>query len=356
MAARVLGHHPLTGVGPEGYRIAFPEGSDDHYVATYGTSPLPDRAHDSLLDVAVTTGLPGAVIYVALLACVAVFLGRALRRQPPWVAGVAAGVIAYGAAALALFPLAELDPAVWLLAGLVVAQCARGEELVAVRVALRRPLAVAVAALAAVAAVAGARDILADHSTRSALAALAAGDGPAAVRRADRAAGLRPDQIEYRLAAARARAAPDTPSAIDLGLAQLAAGRGVSPGDPRLNDEQGRLRLERALRSGAPADLAAAVADLRNLVARDPRDVEDQLRLGVAEAQAGDAAAAEDAWVVAERLAPASSSAATDLATLFAGQGRWSLAADAARRALARDPGDTQAAQVLADSRSHLGT
>jgi Flp pilus assembly protein TadD len=123
-----------------------------------------------------------------------------------------------------------------------------------------------------------------------------------------------------------------------------------------LNDEQGRLLLERALRSGSAGDLATALADLRGLVARDPRDAEDRLRLGVAEAQAGDQAAAEQAWVVAERLAPHSASAATDLATLYAGQGRWSEAAAAARRALARDPADAQAAQVVRDSAGHVGT
>ncbi|MGH9123617.1 MAG: O-antigen ligase family protein [Acidimicrobiales bacterium] len=387
VALGVLAHHPLTGVGPEGYRIALPDGLDAHYVETYGLSPLPDRAHDSLLDVAVTTGLLGAAAYAALLAVVAMVALRALRGGPPWMAGVAVGLIAYGAQELALFPVATLEPAAWLLAGLLLAQFrqvapARGAaahtsrpsrpghgtaraggdvQLTGraggeVQLPVPRLVAVVLAVAAVVAAVAGVRDVLADRAARASTAALARQDDPAARRLAHQAAGLRPDQIEYWLAAEQADAAPDTPSALTRGLSDLEKALGVSPSDPVVRDERGRLLLERALRSGSARDLAEARADNEQLVAANPYDAEDQLRLGVADAQAGDATGAQRAWLAADRLAPRSASAATDLAVLHAGQGRWAEAAAAARQALARDPGETQARGVLSESKAHLGT
>jgi len=360
VAVKVVAHHPVTGVGPEGYRIALPEGLDAHYVETYGLSPLPDRAHDSLLDVATTTGLPGVALYVLLLGAVAVFVLRALRRGPPWLIGAAVGLVAYGAQGLALFPLAELEPAAWLLAGLVVAQTVtsrdRGHtpELVSLRPP--RPAGVLVAALVVVAAVAGGRDVAADRATRNALTALANGNDPVAQHQAARAVALRPDQIEYRLAAEQADEAPDTPGAIDQGLRQIDDALAISPRDPMLTDARGSLLLERALRSGTPEDLAAARSALAQLVAGDPFDAEDQLRLGVAAAQAADFGAAEAAWRTANGLAPTSASAATDLATLYAGQNRWPAAAAAARQALARQPSDAAAGAILNESAGHLGT
>ncbi len=354
VAVKVLAHHPVTGVGPEGYRIALPEGLDTHYVETYGLSPLPDRAHDSLLDVAVTTGLPGVATYGVLLVVVALFAIRAVRRGPVWLAGVAVGIIAYAAQGLALFPLADIEPVAWLLAGMVVAHVARSEERVDLHAP--RPVALLVAGLAVVAAVAGARDVMADRATRAASAALARGDDPVAQHQAARAAALRPDQIEYWLAAEQADAAPDTPSAITRGLSDLHTALGISPGDPLLLDERGRLLLERALRSGSAGDLAAAHADLARLVSADPFDAQDQLRLGVAAAQGGDRRGAQQAWLAADRLAPASASAATDLAILYAGEKRWRDAAAAAHQALARDPSDASARGVLAETAGHLGT
>ncbi|MDQ1519706.1 MAG: hypothetical protein QOI55_779, partial [Actinomycetota bacterium] len=47
------------------------------YERAHGRDPLPDRAHDALLDVGTTTGVPGLVAYVALLAVVGRLVVRA---------------------------------------------------------------------------------------------------------------------------------------------------------------------------------------------------------------------------------------------------------------------------------------
>ena len=58
VATRVIWRHPLIGVGPEGYRIAFAEGVDDSYERSYRRDAvLPDRGHSAPLDVSLDGGL-----------------------------------------------------------------------------------------------------------------------------------------------------------------------------------------------------------------------------------------------------------------------------------------------------------
>jgi O-antigen ligase len=331
VAARVVEHHPLTGVGPEGYRIAFSGVVDSAYQEAHGRNPLPDRAHDSLLDIAATTGLPGVALYLVLAALVVGFLLRAVKHGPAWLAGTAVGIVAYALQGLLLFPLAELEPAVWLLAGLVVVHVAQDSEL-----ASFHPPRVAggvLAGLAVVALVAGGRDVEGDRMTKGAMSALAAGNIHHASQLAHRAVRMRPDQMEYRLAAAGADSALATTAGFDRGLRDVAAGLSLSPDDPVLGVERGQLLLERALLTGSGPDLAAAHAELVHLASTDPLNPDVQLGLGVALANGGDDVGAERAWLAAERLAPRSASAPSNLAALYAREGRQSEARTAAARA-----------------------
>ncbi|MFN2609021.1 MAG: O-antigen ligase family protein [Acidimicrobiales bacterium] len=351
VAVRVVARHPLVGVGPEGYRIAFAEGVDAAYERAHGRAVLPDRAHDVLLDVAVTAGVPGMAAYGALMALVGAPLLRAVRRGPPWLAGLATGLVAYGVGELFLFPVGVVEPGVWLVAGLVVASVARPEEQVALPVP---PGARAVAGgLAAVALVAGGLDVAADRQARNALASLAGGHISAAEREAERAVALRPDQLRYRLAAARAHAASGTDEGMAAALADLRSALRVSPRDPVVTAQRATLLLDRATATGRPADVAAARAALVRLVTGDLHNAELQLRLGVADALGGDDAGAERAWLVAEDLAPASAAAPTDLATAYARQGRWADARAAAERALRRRPGEPRAQEVVDEATRH---
>lgn len=341
VAARVVANHPLTGTGPEGYRIAFGGAVDDAYEQAHGRRPLPDRAHSAILDVAATTGVVGLVAFACLIALAGRFVLRAVRSGPVWVAGVATGVAAYGVQALFLFPVAELDPVAWLLAGLVVARVARRGE----QVRLRPPPLVPVLAgiAAAVALVAGVLDVAADRVARRTLAAVA-GDRPTD---AGAAARLRPDNVRYRLVAARAHMAGTAPDARRQALRELDRALDVSPKDPVAGSERARILLDEARLTGDAADVAAARAALGALVRRDPRNAELQLRLGVALDLAGDARGAERAWREAERLAPASAAGSTNLALAYAEEGRWREAKAAAERALERDPDDARARAVL---------
>lgn len=316
VAARVVTDHPVLGVGPEGYRIAFTEAVDEAYEQDHGRHPLPDRAHSAVLDVAATTGLPGVVLYLFLLGALAALAVRALRHPEPWVAGTACGVLAYFAQSLVLFPIPELDVMAWLLAGTVVARAVRRHELSARR---RHPyIAVAAAVLAGVATVAGVLDIAADR---------------AVAHDPERAARLRPDALRYHLAAARAHEADGLYADA---VRQVEQAKRVSPRDPVVERELVHLFLERARRTNAEDDIDTARAALEDLARRDPHNAETQLRLGLARVLDADDRGAEQAWLAAEHLAPHSAAASTNLSVLYARLGRDADARQAAERARLR--------------------
>ncbi|HYD09765.1 MAG TPA: O-antigen ligase family protein [Acidimicrobiales bacterium] len=275
VAAGVIADHPLTGTGPEGYRIAFGSAVDDAYEIEHGRDPLPDRAHSAPLDVAATIGIPGLVAYAALVVLVA----RRARRDL-----VAVGVLAYAVQSLALFPLAELDPVAWALAGtLVVAE----RPTTRVRIPVRAIAGVA----AAITLVVGGLDVLADRAARN-------GDGA-------RAADLRPDALRYHLVeAAEHRVVGDEAGA----LAALDRALDVSPDDPVVRSERADVLLE--------LDPARALDALEDLVDDDPRNAEVLLRLGLARLRNGDRDGARAAWLDAERLASDSTAATENLARL----------------------------------------
>jgi Flp pilus assembly protein TadD len=330
VATRVIAREPVVGVGPEGYRIAFGRSVDDAYERAHGRDPLPDRAHSAPLDVAATTGLPGLVAYAALLLTTGALVLRVLRHAPPALAATATGLVAYAAQALFLFPIAELEPVAWLLAGVTVA-ATTGERALTLRP--RRWMPALAAILAALAFAAGTLDVVADRRARDILAEDTS-DPTGAAR-------LRPDALRYRLAAAR-RLPPA------LALDQLDHALDVSPRDPVVRGERARLLLE--------LDPSQARDALQDLARDDPRNAEVLLRLGLAHALTGDTTEAEQAWKRAEYLAPTSAAASTNLAVAYAQQGRWADATSAAHRALARQPGNQRAQAVLEEAAQQDGT
>lgn len=342
VAARVLARHPIIGVGPEGYRLAFAEGVDATYERRHGRNPLPDRTHNGLLDIAVTTGLPGLAAYLFVLIALGRFVLRALRRGRPWLIGTAAGLLGYAVQQQFLFPVAEVDPVAWLLAGALVVTVADRGELAALALPRPAPLAIGVAAAGALSL--GALDVAADRKAATAADALSEGDPAVALAAADDAAGLRPDVVRYHLLASRAAVAAGQ------GDDALAAARDavrVSPGDPIARRTYAELLVSRAGATNAPADVAAARTETARLVGHDPDNAELQLLAGLAAVHAGDTAAAEQAWLAAERLAPRSAAPATNLALLYLRDGRLPEAREAAEAAVGRDPDDARAQSAL---------
>ena len=159
MAGRAVAQRPMLGAGPEGYRTVVEEVVTADYERRFGREVQPDRAHNGVLDVATTTGVPGALGYSVLLGGVLLEAWRSLRRRV--MPGLALGVIAYVAQQMLLFPLAEADPLLWIAAGVLLGQ---PEPTIVVDSQLRRPVAVVAALLTAVLFVTGVLGVAADRA------------------------------------------------------------------------------------------------------------------------------------------------------------------------------------------------
>jgi O-antigen ligase len=290
VAAAVVADHPIVGVGPEGYRVAATEHLDDDYARRYGRDVVVDRAHDGVLDVAAIGGLPAASLYVGLGALVGVRAWRVRRSGNPFVVGAAAAVVGYAVQQLVLFPVAEIDPVVWLLAGVVVAATSDPN-------AGRRPTSGGaedrvVSAVAIVAAVvvlgAGALDVVADRHLAAAERERAGGHQLAALAEADAATRLRPDSIDAWYVAADVAASGTSLADLDAGLDRVELGVERSPLDPALLDLHEQLLTERALRSGLPADLDRATGASEARITTDPSNAAHHRRLGLVLAARGD--------------------------------------------------------------------
>jgi O-antigen ligase len=341
VGAAVLAAHPVSGVGFEGYRIAFPAHVDAGYERRYGRAYLPDRVHNGPLDVGVATGAPGFLLALAALVWLAGRAWRGVRDGDPWLVGVAAGVAGYLAQQQFLFPLGEIDPVFWVFAGVLVASTGGAAGTVTVRVP--RLAGWFGLALAGAALVAGGLDVGADHAIERAFTASAAGDVAAARQAAAEATELRPDSFRtWFTAASVAAAAGDD----DLALARIDRSLDRAPRDPRLLETRAGFLLDRARRSGAAADVAAAVAAWEERVAADPYNAQDHLQLGLADLLAGDAAGAEGAWRTAEDLSPASPVPAANLAVLYLDTGRVADATAALARARVIAPDDPVLDQI----------
>jgi len=329
----VLAAHPVSGVGFEGYRIAFPEEVGAGYERRYGRQYLPDRVHNGALDVGVTTGIPGLLLSLAAVVWLAGRAWRATRRGAPWLVGVGAGVVGYLAQQQFLFPLSEVDPVFWVFAGVLVAATGPGTGTTVLR--LPRLAGWLGLGLAGAVLVAGGLDVAADHAIERALSASAAGDHVAARQAADEAHRLRPDSFRtWFTGAAVAASAGD----LDLALDRIDHSLDLSPRDPRLLATRAGFLLDRARRSGTEEEVAAAVAAWEERVAGDPNNADNHLQLGLAELLSGDTSGAETAWFTAEDLAPSSPVPAANLAVLYLDTGRIDDAVAALARARAVDP------------------
>jgi hypothetical protein len=317
LAAAVVADHPVTGAGPEGYRIAVLEHVDERYARRHGRDEVVDRAHNAVLDVAATAGVPAAGLYVLLLVLVVWRCGQVLRAPTDrFVAGVALAIVAWVVQLQVSFPVAEIDPVAWLLAGTVAGAAGAG---VAISPTISRSwvgwsVRGAAAVLALVLGVAGVLALAADRDLRRAERALP--DEPAAaLRAADRATARRPDDVDAWYVAARVASAGPSLLAVDAGLDRVEDGLDRSPRDPALRDLREELLVERALRSDLAVDLRAARRAAEERVAADPAGGVHHRRLGL----------------------------------VLAAQGHRAGAATALRRALELDPDDAVARDVLHD-------
>jgi O-antigen ligase/Flp pilus assembly protein TadD len=339
VATRVVVAHPFVGVGPEGYRVAFAEGADDAYEQVHGRDPLPDRAHAAPLDVAVAGGVPALVAWSAIVVLLVVAAGRAIASGRPWIAGLAAGLLAHLTGQVLLFPTAELEPVAWLLGGALLGTFA-GPLRTVPRI-VPRPALVALGMVGLVALGVGLLDIDADRHAHAALEAARQDDGGSAVDEARTAVALRPDELRLRLLLAQMLL--DDQQGTAPAIAAIDDGLRVTPDDPIARRQRAQLLVQRAASTHLPDDARAARRELESLTARDPSNASLHLLLGTADRLDDDAAAAEAAFTRAAALAPRQAKPRVELARLYLDTNRPSEARGAVDEALALEPTDAAA-------------
>jgi O-antigen ligase/tetratricopeptide (TPR) repeat protein len=118
----VFREHPLTGTGPDTFRIAFtPKRTTAYWQMEWGQTP--GRAHNEVIQVLATQGGLGGAALLLLLVGLAVTGVRAWRGASPesraLVAAVCAGVVAFGVQSLFNFTLAPLGTLFVTLAGVL---------------------------------------------------------------------------------------------------------------------------------------------------------------------------------------------------------------------------------------------
>lgn len=335
VGVRALAARPLVGYGPEGYRTVFGRYVDESYVMQWGRDVITDRAHSGPLDVGLSFGVLGMLLYVVILALV----GRkavAVAKQQDAMAMISLGVLAFGIQGLFLFPLASIDPLFWLAAGVVsgtaiskstVARNASGSN--ERKVGQARPFYVsgALYGVTLIVALLGGLELVANVFATAANDrpnTEIVSDGNANAERMHDAINLRPDSVRYRFIASRLDRGNGH---IDAALNHIDEALVISPEDPALLNERAELLL--ALAITGPDDSQRderfnnATEAIQFALERDPLQPSLWEKRGVALAAQGELSFALEAFDEGLRLDPDSTSLPLyreDVAKLIAGQ------------------------------------
>lgn len=335
----------LVGLGPETYRTRFGEFVDTEYVIDYGRVVFTDRAHSSIVDTALAGGWIGLAgyLFVAIVivrACVVLLRGSNSAGSDNWVdVAIGASAIGYLVQQLFLFPLAELDPLFWIIAGLAVARASSRDSQPNPWAISLPPVAldagaIGAGALAFVALFAGGLDVLADHRISQAV------DEPSntvALDLADSARSLRPDSIRYDFIAARI-AQRELPDGFERALVRLADGLSISPNDPALLVEQATVQLESSSFSTSADPLEAVLVSLAHLERVDPNNPRMQEKYGIALALNGEYAEAIPRLQRAVQLLPDNIEPLVNLSEVQEQAGQRAAACESLRAAAALSP------------------
>lgn len=348
----------LTGEGPDQFTTAFTRHEDPRSIAIAGSPVFADNAHNVLLQLAVTVGIPGAMLFLALVVAIvvaAIPIGFSVRGDRRFMvfSGVCAAVIGYGVYLLSGLEQPASMSVLWiLLAALlsptagVVAQLSRQWR--------AGVLAVIVVVSAGFVGHAAVR-LVAENAYSKASQPMTS--LPIATRLAERAVALAPWEPEYRrgyamvmrrvVDAGQGSGLALTPeAAVKRGEVQLAAATAISPADFRNPLVLGGLYLSAA--SAISTSYAAQAADAASEAIRlRPASPEGYNQLALARARSGDTEAATAAARRSVELWDGYADGWVVLALLLEQSGETAGAAEAYRSALETLPqGDPRRAAV----------
>jgi tetratricopeptide (TPR) repeat protein len=99
-AVKMLHEHPWKGIGPDCFKIAFPQYSQYDFTANDGLFVSSRTAHNEWLQAASTSGFPGLLSLAFLVGCFLLLSIRRLRTATPETRGLGVAVLASGVAYL----------------------------------------------------------------------------------------------------------------------------------------------------------------------------------------------------------------------------------------------------------------
>ncbi|NMM23536.1 MAG: hypothetical protein HHJ11_08555 [Phycicoccus sp.] len=322
---RLLGQHPLLGVGPSGFLDASPAVQSAQYVRLAGAGRL-DSPHSLPLQIA--DG--GGVVLLLIAAVLGWFLVRTvltLRRDvtdAPWAIAAAAAIAGWATVMLTHFTAPGSTPLFCLLAGSLLGE-PRPRP---VRLVVRRVAAATATVLGVVLLLAA----IAEIPLRDGLRALAAGDGPAAVRSFGTAHTLRPWDAGLDAQIAHALIAEPSPeqfgSVVDKYLNRA---RAAFPEDPWTLTDAG-------LYAGQTGRLTDALHNLDHAHRVAPNDAEIYLIRGQVRAKVNNTAGAIADLRASASLAPNNPMPLQVLADVYRQVGQTTLADAALAQASALEP------------------
>lgn len=288
VAVDTIADKPLLGAGPEMFLVEYSERVGIETVREFGRYGTNDRAHSGLLDFGVSSGVPAALLYLAVLVGVGVLAVKAMASSQTVVAALGAGVLGYGLQQQVFFPHPATDAVFWLLAGVLVA--AMGVR--------ARPVRSLLIAAAAVCVVVGSivnswSLIRNDHdferaSTAQTYAAAYGHLSDAADRRSF-------DDEPYILMGALLQNAENL-GLVAQGEARIHRGESLNPGNEAVSLALAEVRLQGFRLSDDPSWAQRARIGLDELIETQPTNGTAYLKRGVAHYYLDDLAAAETDW------------------------------------------------------------
>lgn len=319
---RLVGQHPLLGVGPSGFVDASPAVQSAEYVRLAGAARL-DSPHSLPLQIADA----GGVVLLLIAAVLGWFLFRNIVRlrsdvvDAPWVIGAAAALAGWVTCLLTHFTAPGSTPLFCLLAGSLLGE-ARSHP---VGVVVRRMGAAAATVLGAVLLLAA----VAEVPLHDGLVALQGKDGPTAVDDFALAHALRPWDADLDAQIAHALIAepqPGQPSSVVHGY--LGRARSALPEDPWVLADAG-------LQAGQAGRLSDALTYLDHAHRLAPNDAEVYVIRGQVRARVNDTSGAIADLRASARLSPKSPFPLRLLAIVYRQDGQTTLADAAQARAAA---------------------
>lgn len=361
-SVRAIADDPLTGEGPDQFLAAYTRHEDPAVIPLSGTLVFADNAHSLPLHLAVTVGIPGALLFLAFF-----MLGlRGARRvalpgggaPPRWLfAGMAAGAVGYIAYLLSGLEQPAASAVLWMLMGALLAPVAKVGSRTSGSRAARVVVAGVLAVVLLLVSVHGVTRVLAE--SRYAFATRTTMAPQVAVMELERAIALAPWEPEYRRAQAAALQrvleagaggglAIEPATALERADAELERARALSPNDFRTPVARSALYLAAASQLSPTYGETAAQAAQEAIRLR-PASPAGYGQLALAYSFSGDP---DDAIASAKRgldLWPGYVDGRLALALLYERVGRNQEAADAFREVLeSLSAGDPRRAAVQA--------